>query len=122
MGEFTKPIEDLGKEASRYIDLHLDELKLTTAKGLSVALSKLLYFLLVLFVASLILTALAMGGVLWIGELIGSYAGGAGIVAAIFLILLGTLFLFRKKVFRNTFVSMFVKLFYDDDDDKDVDK
>ena len=122
MGEFTKPIEDLGKEASRYIDLHRDELKLTTAKGLSVALSKLLYFLLVLFVASLILTALAMGGVLWIGELIGSYAGGAGIVAAIFLILLGTLFLFRKKVFRNTFVSMFVKLFYDDDDDKDVDK
>ena len=41
MGEFTRPIEELGQEASEYIDLHLDELKLTTATGLSVTLSKL---------------------------------------------------------------------------------
>ena len=59
--------------------------------------------------------ALAMGGVMWIGELIGSYAGGAGIVAAVFLIILGVLFLLRKRLFRDTFVPMFVKLFFDDD-------
>ena len=115
MGEFTRPIEELGQEASEYIDLHLDELKLTAAKGLSVTLSKLLYILLVMFIASIVLMALAMGGVMWIGELIGSYAGGAGIVAAVFLIVLGVLFLLRKKLFRDTFVPMFVKLFFDDD-------
>ena len=50
MGEFTRPFEDLGKEASEYIDLRLDDIKLRTAKGLSMTLSKLLYMLLVLFV------------------------------------------------------------------------
>ena len=51
MGNFTRPVEELGKEASEYIDLRIDDLKLTTAKGLSMTLSKLLYMLLVLFVA-----------------------------------------------------------------------
>ena len=115
MGEFTRPIEELGQEASEYIDLRLDDLKLRTAKGLSLTLSKLLYMLLVLFVVSIVLTAVAIGGVMWIGELIGSYAGGAAIVAAFFLLVLGVLILLRKKLFRDTFVPLFVKLFFDDD-------
>ena len=115
MGEFTRPIEDLGKEASEYIDLRLDDLKLRTAKGLSMTLSKLLYMLLILFVVSIILTAVAIGGVMLLGELIGSYAGGAAIVAAFFLLILGVLLLLRKKLFRDTFVPLFVKMFFDDD-------
>ena len=115
MSEFTRPVEELGKEASEYIDLRLDDIKLRTAKGLSLTLSKLLYMLLVLFVVSIVLTALAIGGVMWIGEVIGSYAGGAAIVAAFFLLVLGVLILLRKKLFRDTFVSLFVKLFFDDD-------
>ena len=115
MGEFTRPFEDLGKEASEYIDLRLDDIKLRTAKGLSMTLSKLLYMLLVLFVVSIVLTAVAIGGVMWIGEMIGSYAGGAAIVAAFFLLVLGVLILLRKKLFRDTFVPLFIKLFFDDD-------
>lgn len=115
MSEFTRPVEELGKEASEYIDLRLDDIKLRTAKGLSLTLSKLLYMLLVLFVVSIVLTAIAIGGVMWIGEVIGSYAGGAAIVAAFFLLVLGVLILLRKKLFRDTFVSLFVKLFFDDD-------
>ena len=115
MGEFTRPIEDLGKEASEYIDLRLDDLKLTTAKGLSLTLSKLLYMLLVLFVVSIVLISIAIGGVMWIGELIHSYAGGAAIVAAFFLLVLGVLVLLRKRLFRDTFVPLFVKLFFEDD-------
>lgn len=115
MSEFTRPVEELGKEASEYIDLRIDELKLGTARGLSLTLSKLLYMLLVLFVVSIILTSIAIGGVMWIGELVGSYAGGAGIVAAFFLLVLGVLVLLRKRLFRDTFVPLFVKLFFDDD-------
>ena len=114
MSEFTRPIEELGQEASEYIDLRLDDLKLRTAKGLSMT-SKLLYMLLVLFVVSIVLTAVAIGGVMWIGEMIGSYAGGAAIVAAFFLVVLGVLILLRKNLFRDTFVPLFVKLFFDDD-------
>jgi len=115
MGEFTRPLEDLGKEASEYIDLRLDDLKLRTAKGLSMTLSKLLYMLLILFVVSIVLTAVAIGGVMLLGELIGSYAGGAAIVAAFFLLILGVLIMLRKRLFRDTFVPLFVKMFFDDD-------
>lgn len=115
MGNFTRPVEELGKEASEYIDLRIDDLKLTTAKGLSMTLSKLLYMLLVLFVVSIIFISIAIGGVMWIGEMIGSYAGGAAIVAAFFLLLLGVLVLLRKRLFRDTFVPLLVNLFFDED-------
>lgn len=115
MSEFTRPFEDLGKDAAEYVDLRVNDLKLRTVKGLSMTLGKLLYMLLVLFVVSLVLTALAIGGVLWIGEIVGSYAGGAAIVGGVFLLVLAILILLRKKLFRNTFVPMFIKLFFDDD-------
>ena len=115
MSEFTRPVEELGKEASDYIDLRISELKLGAVKGLSMTLSKLLYLLLVLFVIAVILTSLGIGGVMWIGELIGSYAGGAGIVAGFFMVILLVLALLRKRLFRDTFIPLFVKMFFEDD-------
>ena len=114
MSDFTRPVEDLGQKTTEYIDLRVDELKLKTAKGLSLTLSKLLYMLLVLFVVSIIMISIAVGGVLWIGEMVGSYAGGAAIVAAFFLLVLGVLVLLRKRLFRNTFVPLFIDLFFED--------
>ena len=114
MSDFTRPVEDLGQKTSEYIDLRVDELKLKTAKGLSLTLSKLLYMLLVLFVVSIIMISIAVGGVMWIGEMVGSYAGGAAIVAAFFLLVLGVLVLLRKRLFRNTFVPLFIDLFFED--------
>lgn len=114
MSDFTRPVEDLGQKTTEYIDLRVDELKLKTAKGLSLTLSKLLYMLLVLFVVSIIMISIAVGGVMWIGELVGSYAGGAAIVAAFFLLVLGVLVLLRKRLFRNTFVPLFIDLFFED--------
>lgn len=114
MSDFTRPVEDLGQKTTEYIDLRVDELKLKTAKGLSLTLSKLLYMLLVLFVVSIIMISIAVGGVMWIGELVGSYAGGAAIVAAFFLLVLGVLVLLRKRLFRNTFVPLFIDLFFEE--------
>ena len=114
MSDFTRPVEDLGQKTTEYIDLRVDELKLKTAKGLSLTLSKLLYMLLVLFVVSIIMISIAVGGVMWIGEMVGSYAGGAAIVAAFFLIVLGILVLLRKRLFRDTFVPLFIDLFFED--------
>lgn len=115
MSEFTKPIEDLGKNASEYVDARIDDLKLRTVKGLSMTLGRLLYMLLVLFIVSVILTALAIGGVMWIGELIGSYAAGAMIVAGVFAVLLAVVILLRKRLFRDTFVPMLIRIFFDED-------
>lgn len=115
MSEFTKPIENLGKNAFEYVDARVDDLKLRTVKGLSLTLGKLLYMLLVLFIVSVILTALAIGGVMWFGELIGSYAAGAMIVAGAFAVLLVVVILLRKRLFRDTFIPMFIRIFFDED-------
>ena len=114
MREFTKPVEDLGKKTWDYVDLRVDDLKLRAVKGLSVGLGKLLLALLFLTVGSTFLLALAFGGVLLLGDAVGSYAAGAFLVAGFFLILLLLLFLLRKRLFRDTFVSLFVNLFFDE--------
>ena len=110
---FTKPAEDLVSGTVDYVNLKIDELKLRTVKGLSVALNKLLLSIMFLTLGGIVLMALAFGGVLLIGKLIGDYAAGAFIVAAFFLLVMLILFLLRKKLFMNGLVKMFVGLFFE---------
>jgi hypothetical protein len=39
MSQFSRPAEDLSREAQEYIDLRLEDVKLRTVKGLSVTAS-----------------------------------------------------------------------------------
>lgn len=117
MGEFTKPLEDLSKNAAEYVDMKIEDVKLRTVKGLSVAMNKLIVAIILLFVASIALLAAAFGGILLLGDLIGSYAGGAFIVAGIFLIILVILYCMRHKMFLNSFLRMFLNLFFTDDEE-----
>lgn len=110
---FTKPAEDLVSGTADYVNLKIDELKLRTVKGLSVALNKLLLSIMFLTLGGIVLMALAFGGVLLIGKLIGDYAVGAFIVAAFFLLVMFILFLLRKKLFMSGLVKMFVGLFFE---------
>ena len=116
---FTEPVEKLAESAAKYIDLKVDEVKVRAAKGLSVALNRLLVAILLLTLCSIVLMSAAFGGVLLLGDLIGSYAAGAFIVAAIFLVLLIVLFLMRDKLFLNGLVRMFVRLFFEEEGGED---
>ena len=111
--DFTKPAHDLGKTAAEYADLKIDELKLRTAKVLSIASQKLIVAIMLITLAGIVLTAAAFGGVLLIGKLINDYAAGAFIVAGFFLIVLIVLFLLRNKLFMGGLVNMFVRLFFE---------
>lgn len=113
MSEFTKPIEDLAGRAKDYVDLQITDVKLRSVKGLSTAMGKLVFIQVLILLLSVFLIALSVGGILLIGKLVGSTIGGAFIVAGVFLIAIVILLLLRKKVFRNTFVSMFAKLFFE---------
>ena len=117
MGEFTKPMEDLGKNTREYVDLRVDDLKLRTVKGLSLSLNHLLSMILVLFSGSIVLLAVAFGVILLLGQMIGSYAGGAFIVAVIFGIVTFCLWKVRGKLFLDSFVKLFIKLFFDEDEE-----
>ena len=111
---FTKTAEDFAQAASEYIDLKIDDLKLRTAKGLSITLNRILLAILFLSLISIILMASAFGFVLLLGDVIGSYVAGAFIVAGVFLLLTAVLFFLRNKLFQNGFVRMFIRLFFED--------
>lgn len=121
MNHFTKPMEDLGTNVREYIDLRVDDLKLRTVKGLSLSLNHLLAMILILFSGSIVLLAVAFGIILLLGQLLGSYAGGAFIVAVIFAILTFILWKLKGKLFQNSFVKLFIKLFFDEEEDEEED-
>ena len=117
MSNFSKPAGDLSREAKEYIDLQIENVKLRTAKGLSVTASKLVGFILIIGVASSLMLALSFGLILLIGELIGSYAWSAIGVAVLLGIGLWILIRKRDSLFKDTFVPLFIKLFFNDDDE-----
>lgn len=117
MSNFSKPAEDLSREARDYIDLRLEDMKLRTARGLSVASSKLVGFILILSVATSLILALSFGLIMLIGELIGSYAWAALGVAVLLGVGLWILIRKRDLLFKDTFVPLFLNLFFNDDDD-----
>ena len=117
MSNFSRPAEDLSREAKEYVDLRLDEVKLRTAKGLSVTASKLVGLFLSLGVGISLLLVLSFGLILLLGELVGSYAWSAIGVAVLEGIALWILIRKRNDLFKDTFVPLFVKLFFSDDDD-----
>lgn len=112
MGELEKPFEALSDNAKEYFDLRVNEIKLQTTKGLSLAFSKFFGLLVILIVLMMVMLCAAFGGVLLLGGLIGNYAVGAFIVAGFFLIIAVVLFLFRKTLFLNQFVKLFIRIFY----------
>ena len=112
--EFIRPAEDLGKSSVEYTDLKIDDLKLRTAKGLSVTLNKVILTILFLSIGSIVMMAAAFGGVLLIGDLIGSYAAGAFIVAGFFLLVLLVVYLLRDKMFLGGLIRMFIRLFFEE--------
>ncbi len=118
MTPFTQPAEDLSRQAREYIDLRLDDVKLRTAKGLSVAASRLVGLFLILGVGIGLMLVLSFGLILLVGELTGSYALSALGVALLQGIALWILIRRRNDLFRDTFVPLFVQLFFNDDEDE----
>ena len=92
-----------------YIDARLEQGKLLAADGLASSLAATVTIFLTLILLMVVLTTLAFGAVLLIGELLCSYAAGAFIVSGVFLLLTLICWLLRKKLFRSMFVRMLLK-------------
>ena len=122
MSNLIDPAVKLIEEAKEYVDLRIEELKLRTAKGLSVSLGQLLAMILVLLVVLVVLIALAIGLVIVTGKSTGNYAGGAFIVAGIFACIAAALFALRRKIFSDSFVGLILGIFFEDDDKGEEDR
>ena len=102
-------------ETGKYLERKLDALKLQTVDGLSVAASSILAMMAILMVGAIVLAAFAFGIVMLLGELIGDWAVAAFIIGGIFLILLIILMIFRRKLFVDIFVQLFIGMFYENE-------
>lgn len=107
MSQFTEPVEKLVQDSKSYLDRQLEGFKLRIVKGLSEATRDLGVLLVVLTVAGIFLLTLSFAFVIWIGEMLGSYAAGAFIVAGVLFLLTVILILLRGRLFKNTFVSLY---------------
>lgn len=96
-------------QISDYIDARIEQAKLKAADGVSSSLGVAVSICLALMLLMVVLSTLAFAVTLFIGELIGSYAAGAGIVCGFFLILFLLVWFLRKKLFRGMFIKMILK-------------
>jgi len=97
-----------------FMEMKADEIKLKATESLSLVLSRFLGILVIMMILMIVLVTSAFGGVLLLGDVIGSYAAGAFIVAGLFLIALIILICFRKRLFLNSFITLFIQIFYGD--------
>ena len=107
MSQFTEPVEKLVQDSKLYLDRQLEGFQLRIVKGLSEATRDLGVLLVVFTVAGIFLLTLSFAFVMWIGEMLGSYAAGAFIVAGVLFLLTVILILLRGRLFKNTFVSLY---------------
>lgn len=111
--EKKSQVSDLAAEARRYADLRVDELKLKATDGLSKALGQVMAVFLIIAVLGIFLGLLAYALLQWLNAAIGA-PWGTLIVCAVFAVALVVLVMMRKKLFRDTFVKLFIDLFYEE--------
>lgn len=120
MSKFTQPVEQVIQESLVYMDRQLDNVKLRTVKGLSQGTSAISGLLLIFAVAGILLLMLSFAFVMWLGELMDSYALAAFIVAGILLVVLVILIFCRDRLFKNTFVPLYTGIIMPGKEESDI--
>ena len=83
MSKLSNSADSLARDTKGYIDSQLDLVKLRSIKGMSRGTSAIVGLLLIFLMAGALMTVLLLALVLWLGEMMGSYALDALIVAGI---------------------------------------
>lgn len=109
---FTAPVDRLARKTTGYVNAQIDNVKLRSVKGLSQGTSAIAGLLLIFIIAGVFVTTLSVAVVLWLGELMGSYAQAAFIMSGVLLLTIVVLILLRKKLFKSSFISMYTDIFF----------
>lgn len=110
--KFTAPVDKLVHKTTGYVNAQIDNVKLRSVKGLSQGTSAVASLLLIFIIVGALVTTLSFTVVLWLGELMGSYALAAFIMSGVLVIALVVLILLRKKLFKSNFISMYTDVFF----------
>lgn len=109
----NNPLRDIYDQGRVYLDAKIDEIKLRSVHGLSLGLSRLLSSLLLIVVLSIVIGIFSYAGVQWLNMAVGA-PWGTLIVGGVLLALLICLFALRKRLFLDSFVKMFIGVFFDE--------
>ena len=107
----SNPLGDLFSSIKHYVDLRIDEIKLTLAENMAKILSRVIFFLL-LFILIGGITAAALSS--WFAVLVGNKTAGLLITAGLFIIVILCLFIFKDRFLINSTLRMFLRMFFED--------
>ncbi len=103
-------VQDLLQSVKRLASLHLDYARLTAAEKLTVLLSAIAFYSVVVITGTLVLIFISIG----VGHLLATTVARVPAylyVAAFYLVLFILLFVFRKKIFIDPIAKFISKLF-----------
>ena len=103
-------------EVKDYLALHLDYGKLTAVEKLSVLLSAVALFAVLLVICIFVIFIIALGLVLWLANALGSYWIALLLVAVILLGLMAMVFYMRKQWITDPVTRFVTRLFLTPDD------
>lgn len=110
----NNPFEEITDSAKEYVNLKMDEYKLRGVEGLSTLFNTVLFIIIAAIIAGVALQMLGLAAGYAIGEVTGSTALGFTVMGVLFIIAVSILCLFRKRLFINQLIRIFIKLFFDD--------
>ncbi len=110
----NNPFEEITDSAKEYVNLKMDEYKLRGVEGLSTLFNTVLFIIIAAIIAGVALQMLGLAAGYAIGEATGSTALGFTVMGVLFIIVVSILCLFRKRLFINQLIRIFIKLFFDD--------
>jgi cytochrome c biogenesis protein CcdA len=112
--ELKEHTEDIQKQAQSYIDNSVAYYKLKSFKVAMKSTTLILKFVLIAISLSMVLFFCSIAGAFAIGKALDSYALGFLIVAGIYLVFSGLLFLIKDKIVEGPILEKFSEIFFND--------
>lgn len=103
-------INTLSSILEEFLGARTEDFKKRVVAGLSFGFSRTLAVLIMALLAVVVLSVLAFGFIMLIGDAMGNLTAAAFIVAGVYLLAFIILFIFRKRLFLRMFDRMFSEL------------
>ncbi|MBO7248690.1 MAG: phage holin family protein [Bacteroidales bacterium] len=115
MGEFDSNrnlLDELYGSLKEYMDLRINEGKLSLTESLAILFSRLIVFVLAVITGAIAFAFFAFALSQWIGTLLHSQALGSLITGSIFLVAVIVLVIFRKRLFTDSMVKLLIGMIF----------
>lgn len=105
-------LDELYSSLKEYLDLRINESKLSLAESLAILFSRLIVFVLAVITGAVAFAFFAFAFSQWIGDLLNSQALGSLITGGFFLFAVIILVIFRKRLFTDSMVKLLIGMIF----------